>query len=107
MGSLSIVCATTCRETYEPVLLQRKVKILRKESSNQDLYAKGRQAKSDNAWAEFRRAVIRPAKMLFLCPLIAGLSLYISVVYGFTYLLFSTFSNVFQEQYQYSDANLG
>lgn len=45
--------------------------------------------------------------MLFLCPLIAGLSLYIAVVYGFTYLLFSTFSVVFEKQYHYSGGRLG
>lgn len=53
------------------------------------------------------RAIIRPIRMLCLSPLITGLSLYISVAYGFTYLLFSTFGRVFQDQYQYSDANLG
>lgn len=45
--------------------------------------------------------------MFFLCPLITGLSLYIAVVYGFTYLLFSTFSVVFEDQYHYSAGNLG
>ena len=45
--------------------------------------------------------------MLFLCPLITGLSLYIAVVYGFAYLLLSTFSVVFEEQYHYSGGSLG
>jgi hypothetical protein len=45
--------------------------------------------------------------MLLFCPLITGLSLYIAAVYGFTYLLFSTFSVVFEEQYHYSGGNLG
>lgn len=102
---MGIVCAFTCSETYEPVLLRWKVEALRKQTGNALLHAKGQT--TDNASALFRRAVVRPMKMLFLCPLITGLSLYISVAYGFTYLLFSTFSNVFQEQYQYSSANLG
>jgi hypothetical protein len=45
--------------------------------------------------------------MLILCPLVAALSMYIAVVYGFTYLLFSTFSDVFEEQYHYSEGRLG
>jgi hypothetical protein len=45
--------------------------------------------------------------MLVLCPVIAGLSIYISAVYGFTYLLFSTFSAVFEDQYHYTGEHLG
>jgi hypothetical protein len=45
--------------------------------------------------------------MLLLSPIITGLSLYISAVYGFTYLPFSTFSVVFEDQYHYSGGNLG
>ncbi|KAF7525745.1 hypothetical protein G7054_g10983 [Neopestalotiopsis clavispora] len=93
-------------ETYEPVLLERKVKKLRKETGNAALYAKGtRNAEAPSVL--LKKAIVRPIKMLCLCPLITGLSLYISVAYGFTYLLFSTFSKVFQEQYHYSDGNLG
>ena len=54
-----------------------------------------------------RRAIVRPIKMLLFCPLITGLSLYIAAVYGFTYILFSTFSAVFEEQYHYSGGKLG
>jgi hypothetical protein len=45
--------------------------------------------------------------MLFWCPLITGLSLYIAAVYGFAYLLLSTFSEVFEKQYHYSGGSLG
>lgn len=45
--------------------------------------------------------------MLILCPLITALSLYIAVVYGFAYLLLSTFSIVFEEQYHYHGGKLG
>jgi hypothetical protein len=45
--------------------------------------------------------------MLALCPLIAGLSIYIAAVYGFAYLLLSTFSVVFEDQYHYNEENLG
>jgi hypothetical protein len=44
--------------------------------------------------------------MLFLFLIITSLSLYIATVYGFTYLLFSTFSVVFEEQYHYSRGSL-
>lgn len=57
--------------------------------------------------ALLRRAIVRPLKMLCFCPLVTGLSFYIAIVYGFTYLLFSTFSFVFEGQYHYTPSNLG
>lgn len=54
-----------------------------------------------------KRAIVRPLKMLVLCPLITGLSLYIAAVYGFAYLLLSTFSIVFEAQYRFSGGSLG
>ena len=87
------------------MLLQRNAEKLRKLTGNPDLYPKGQ---CDVAVFElYRRSIVRPLKMFFLCPLITGLSLYIAVVYGFTYLLFSTFSVVFEDQYHYSAGNLG
>jgi hypothetical protein len=45
--------------------------------------------------------------MLVLSPVIAGLSLYLALIYGYLYLLFSTFSTVFTEQYSFGAGNLG
>ena len=36
-----------------------------------------------------------------------GLSLYIAVVYGYIYLMFSTFSFIFLDQYGFNSANIG
>jgi hypothetical protein len=79
--------------------------MLRKETGNSALYAKGRRQLPLGVM--LKRAIIRPPKLLLLCPLIAGLSLYIAAVYGFTYLLFSTFSVVFEKQYHYNGGRLG
>jgi hypothetical protein len=69
------------------------------------LYAKGQSQLQ--AGVALRRAAVRPIKILAMCPLVAGLSLYIAAVYGFAYLLLSTFSVVFKDQYQYHEKNLG
>lgn len=79
--------------------------MLRKATNNPRLHAKG--GSTIQPFGLFGRAIGRPVKMLCLCPLITGLALYVSVFYGFIYLLFATFSRVFQHQYHYSDANLG
>lgn len=45
--------------------------------------------------------------MLFRSPIVFGLSLYIAVVYGYLYLLFTTMTFVFREQYGISLSNVG
>lgn len=104
-GTLGILNAITTRETYAPVLLERKARRLRKLTGNPALYAKGQRQMPVSAL--LRRAIVRPLKMLCFCPLVTGLSFYIAIVYGFTYLLFSTFSFVFEGQYHYTPSNLG
>ncbi|KAJ4329403.1 hypothetical protein N0V84_000037 [Fusarium piperis] len=53
------------------------------------------------------RAVSRPIRMLIRSPIITGLSLYLALIYGYLYLLFTTFSTVFPEQYGFSIDTLG
>ncbi len=43
--------------------------------------------------------ILRPIKMLFRSPIIFLLSLYMAVVYGLLYLLFTTITQVFSETY--------
>ena len=45
--------------------------------------------------------------MLIKSPIVAGLSLYLALIYGYLYLLFTTFSAVFPEQYGFSTETLG
>jgi hypothetical protein len=46
-------------------------------------------------------------KLLFLSPIVLTLSLYMGVVYGYLYLLFTTFSVVFEQQYHFSSGSVG
>lgn len=102
---MGLICAVTYRETYGPVLLERKAKKLRKATGNPNLYAKGQRQLALSAL--LKRAISRPFKMLLFCPVVTGLAVYNSVVYGTVYLLLSTFSDVFQNQYHYSQSKLG
>lgn len=45
--------------------------------------------------------------MFFLSPVIFGLSVYIGVVFGYSYLLFATFAEIFQQQYAFSEGEVG
>lgn len=98
---MGIICFLTYSETYAPVLLEWKTKKLRKETGNPDLFAKG--ARQLPISGVLKRAIQRPVKMFLFCPVVTGLAIYNAVVYGFTYLLFSTFSVVFEGQYTFDD----
>jgi multidrug resistance protein len=93
------------RETYPPVLLARKVARLRKEQDNPNLRSKLASDKSPGAY--FKQSIIRPTKMLFKSPIVLTLSIYMAVVYGYLYLLFTTITLVFERDYGFSQGNVG
>ncbi|KAK5949028.1 hypothetical protein OHC33_009949 [Knufia fluminis] len=93
-------------ETYPPVLLERKAKKLRKETGNQDLRAPSEL--SGRTPSQILLAnVIRPTKMLVRSPIVFLLSLYIALVYGYLYIMFSTLTIVFEGQYGIGKGNVG
>ena len=50
---------------------------------------------------------MRPVKMLARSPVILYISIYMALVYGYCYLLFVTFSVIFQKQYGFSEGSAG
>ena len=93
------------RETYPPILLERKTKRLRKETGNDKLRSALRSSKTPRQL--FFLSIVRPTKMLALSPIVFGLSLYMAVTYGYLYVLFATMTFVFQGQYGISASNVG
>ncbi|KAL1975421.1 hypothetical protein VTN31DRAFT_3813 [Thermomyces dupontii] len=93
------------RESYSSIILQRKVERLRKETGNQNL----RSALDTGRTPQdlFRFSIVRPLKMLFLSPIVFLLSVYVGVIYGYLYLLFTTIPTVFQIQYGFSSGSVG
>jgi hypothetical protein len=55
----------------------------------------------------FLYSIVRPTKMLFRSPIVFLLSLYVGVIYGYLYLLFTTITSVFQQQYNFSQGAVG
>ncbi|KAE8386523.1 major facilitator superfamily domain-containing protein [Aspergillus alliaceus] len=104
-GTMGIFCAFTYTETYAPVILKRKAKTLRQKTGNQALYANGQRQLPANT--VLKRAITRPVKMFLFCSVVTGLAVYNAVIYGFTYLLFSTFSVVLEDQYGFNQGRLG
>ncbi|KAF2398111.1 multidrug resistance protein [Trichodelitschia bisporula] len=104
-GAVTIIMAVLQRETYAPVILERKAARLRKETGNMALRSKLATTESPRTY--MWKAIIRPTKMLFLSPMVFFLSLYMAVVYGYLYLLFTTMTSVFEKRYHFSSSNVG
>ncbi|KAJ5577973.1 MFS transporter cpaT [Penicillium hispanicum] len=104
-GAVFIISVLSIRESYAPTILARKTKKLQKETGNSNLLSAldtGRTSKD-----LFLFSIVRPTKMLFLSPIVFLLSLYVGVVYGYLYLLFTTISEVFEDQYGFSQGSVG
>ncbi|KIW17886.1 hypothetical protein PV08_05081 [Exophiala spinifera] len=95
----------TLRETYEPILLEKRTKRLRKETGNPNLRSKLDKGIPTKEY--FLRAIVRPSKMLLFSPIVLSLSLYMAVVYGYLYLLFTTLTLVFEGTYHFSQGAVG
>lgn len=86
-------------ETSAPIILERKAKKLRKETGNDKI-----RSKLDSGLAPkelFKYSIIRPAKMLTRSAICFAISLYIGITYTYLYILFTTFSAVFTNQYHW------
>lgn len=102
---MTVLTFLTMRESYAPVVLQRKVRRLQKETGNMQL-----RSKMDSGLTPrqiFLRAIVRPSKMLLFSPIVALLSLYMAIVYGYLYLLFTTITSLFEEAYGFSQGTAG
>jgi MFS family permease len=97
------------RETNARILIQQKVRRLKRELGRDDLRSCYVDANAPPMTGTqiLLNGLVRPMKMLFLSPLIFGVSLYIAFAYGVLYLLFNTIPMVFQDQYRWSLGTTG
>jgi multidrug resistance protein len=101
-GALGLVFI---RETYGPTILAKKTARLQKETGNLELRSKLEVGLAPMDF--FLHSIVRPTKLLFFSPIAALLAVYVGVIYGYLYLLFTTFTLVFQEQYGFSSGAVG
>jgi MFS family permease len=55
----------------------------------------------------FIHSIVRPTKILLLFPVVLVFSIIAAIVYGTVYLLFTTMTQVFEDQYGISKSNVG
>ncbi|KAI1371835.1 bicyclomycin resistance protein [Hypoxylon crocopeplum] len=104
-GFLLILMFFSLKESYAPVILERKAARLHKETGNDLLRSKLDAGLSPRDY--FKRGIIRPFRMLFLSPIVALTSLYMAVTYGYLYLMFTTITEVFERYYGFSTSTVG
>ncbi|KAI9726672.1 MAG: hypothetical protein M1834_008937 [Cirrosporium novae-zelandiae] len=104
-GAISILNLIFQSETYPPIILERKVRRLRKETGNEALQSALQSSRTPKEL--FLISIVRPTKMLLFSPIVLGLSLYAAINYGYLYLVFTTMTDVFEERYNISAGNVG
>lgn len=93
------------QETNASVILQRRTVKLRKDLQRSDLKSAYDSGLSSSE--TIKQALIRPLKLLFTSPIVLLMSSYMAFIYGLLYLLFTTISQVFVEQYHFSTGTSG
>ncbi|KAI4209151.1 MAG: hypothetical protein LQ351_007903 [Letrouitia transgressa] len=104
-GAVFVATILSMRESYATVILERKARRLRKETGNSHLRSALDTGKEPKELFQF--SLVRPLKMLFMSPIVFLLSLYMATIYGYLYLLFTTFPRVFEGQYGFSNGSVG
>ncbi|KAF4816471.1 Efflux pump radE [Colletotrichum tropicale] len=102
-GAFGVLALLVMRETYAPVLLERKTNAMRKATGNYTLRSK----LDTEGPSRIKMALIRPLKFLFRTPLVSTIAVYAGIVYGIFYLLITTFSFVYSSQYDFDEGNTG
>ncbi|KAK4099422.1 MFS general substrate transporter [Parathielavia hyrcaniae] len=105
-GIVTVFTFFTLKESYPPVILERKAARLRKETGNQELRSALAGAAASPT-EKLKAAIVRPLKLLFLAPIVTSMALYVAVTYGILYLLFSTFGIVYPRYYGFDEGQSG
>ena len=95
-GAVQVFGFPFFRETYPPVILQRRCKRSRKSTQNPNLYTEHDRVSLPQL---LRTSLIRPFKLLGTQPIVQVWSLYCAYLWGILYLLIATFPNVWTETY--------
>lgn len=98
-GATTIFAIVFMRETSALAILERKAKKLRSKHANPNIRSKLHNGMSPGQL--FMYSIVRPAKMLLFSPVVLSLSIYVAVVYGYLYLMFTTVGDVFATQYRW------
>lgn len=90
-------------ETHEPLILRKRAEKIRKETGDSRYYTADERIHADKSAARILgRALIRPVRLLAFHPIIQIASLISAFYYGILYIVLSTFSDLWVQQYNES-----
>jgi MFS family permease len=104
-GFCGFIAVLVLRETHPKVLLKRKAAHLRANTGNPNWRSRLESTLSPRQ--ALLQVLIRPAMLLVRSPILFVISLYVALVFGVMYLLFTTFTSVFEGQYGFSTSISG
>ncbi|PLB54003.1 MFS general substrate transporter [Aspergillus steynii IBT 23096] len=93
-------------ETYHPIKLKTKAKLLRKETGNENLTVSVEKPQTTRARA-LAFSLLRPVQLLTLEPMCLLLDLYSAMLLGLLYLFFQAFPFVFESTYDFNVWKVG
>lgn len=92
------------RETYAPKILERKALRLQKATGRPH----NTKYSTDKSFMSLMwTSITRPVIFLFGSPIVLVVSLYSAVTYSYMYILFTTFTEVFEDVYDFSPGQAG
>ena len=104
---LTLLTFVFLHETYGPVLLERKAVRLRRDLDAPDKELRSKFDTGQSPRQLCFKTIIRPSKMLAFSPIVAILAVYLGLVYSYMYLLYTSFTPVFEAQYNFTTGASG
>ncbi|GAB1207979.1 hypothetical protein APSETT445_006716 [Aspergillus pseudonomiae] len=102
MGTATVGIEVFNTETNPEVIIQKKTKLLAQQTNRPDLRSCYERDVSLTRFEIIKRGILVPVTLLFATPISFILSLYMSLVYGLLYLLFTTITGVYEVTYGWS-----
>ncbi|GKZ23771.1 hypothetical protein AbraIFM66951_004137 [Aspergillus brasiliensis] len=100
-GTTSLAALLIMHETHPKLILQRKAARLLKQTPYPHLPSKPVLSH------QLLQALTRPTHLLLHSPILLIISIYMALIFGTMYLLFTTFTDVFETQYGFTTATSG
>ncbi|KAK4495585.1 hypothetical protein PRZ48_012853 [Zasmidium cellare] len=104
-GFNSFIAVAALRETYAPILVQRRT--IRSQSEKHRLSWQGHVNSAISPSALLRHSILQPVKMLCLDPLVAMTALYSGVLTGILILVATTIPFTYSRRYDFSELETG
>ena len=107
-GCIAIASLLVLKETYGPIILQKKAAHLRKVKEDSRYHtATEKLSEGSSATQVFRRSLSRPTRLLLYHPIVQVQALLSAFNYGMTYLVISTYSTLWISKYHQSISTSG